>query len=106
LRGERYEGVLWNGPVLELARDRGRLAYLGPDILETPPQLGAMLARFRGESPARAVGDALLDPRLVSGIGNVWRAAALWAARLSPWRPLAEVSDEELLETLREAHRV
>src|SRR3954454_1843867 len=32
LRGDRHEAVLWNGPVLELARDDGRLAHLGPDI--------------------------------------------------------------------------
>jgi endonuclease-8 len=106
LRGESHEAVLWNGPVLELARDGGRLAHLGPDILEQPPRLEDMLARLRGEPQARAVGDALLDQRLVSGIGNLWKAESLWAARVSPWRPLGEVSDEELLDTLGEAHRL
>jgi endonuclease-8 len=106
LRGESHEAVLWNGPVLELARDGGRLAHLGPDILEQPPRLEDMLARLRGEPQARAVGDALLDQRLVSGIGNLWKAESLWAARVSPWRPLGEVSDGELLDTLGEAHRL
>src|SRR5437762_5011198 len=31
LRGEEHEAVLWNGPVLELERGRGRLAHPGPD---------------------------------------------------------------------------
>jgi endonuclease VIII len=106
LRGERHEAVLWNGPVLELARDGGRLAHLGPDILDSPPELDEMLARLHDEPPARAVGDALLDQRIASGIGNLWKAEALWAARVSPWRRLGEVSDEELLETLGAAHRL
>jgi endonuclease-8 len=106
LRGEEHEAVLWNGPVLELARDGGRVAHLGPDILDEPPRLDEMLARFRGDAPVRPVGDALLDQRLVSGIGNVWRAEALWAARVSPWRPLGQVADEELRDVLAIAHRL
>src|SRR5690348_7340193 len=39
LRGERLEGVLWNGPVLEL--HTRALARLGPDILASPPDLDA-----------------------------------------------------------------
>ena len=45
LRGERAEGVLWNGPVLEL--HTRALARLGPDILERPPRIDAMLARLQ-----------------------------------------------------------
>ena len=106
LRGEEHEAVLWNGPVLELERGRGRLAHLGPDILEQPPDLDAMLRRLRAASSSRAVGDALLDQRLVAGIGNLWKAEALWEARVSPWRSLAGVSDGELRETLDAAHRL
>ena len=31
----------------------------------------------------------------------MWMSEALWAVRLSPWLPLAEASDEELLEALQ-----
>src|SRR3954468_3457758 len=41
LRGESHEAVLWNGPVLELTAG-GRLAHLGPDILEEPPAYDEM----------------------------------------------------------------
>ena len=100
LRGDEVEAVLWNGPVLELAKDGGRLAHLGPDILERPPDFDEMIERFRAEPRTRAVGDALLDQRLVAGIGNMWKAEALWDARVSPWRPLDDVSDLELRATL------
>jgi endonuclease-8 len=105
LRGDEHEAVLWNGPVLELARDARSVAGLGPDILASPPDFDAMLARLRPQ-PQRAVGDALLDQRLVAGIGNMWKAEALWQARVSPWRTVAGVSDEELRETLAAAHRL
>jgi endonuclease-8 len=93
LRGAEREGVLWNGPVLELG---GRsVARLGPDLLADPPDLESIVANLRRE-PGRALGDALLDQRLVAGIGNVWKAEGLWRARLSPWLPVAAVTDDEL----------
>jgi endonuclease-8 len=104
LRGDEYVGAMFNGSVLEL--DRGVAQRLGPDILGEPPDFPAMLARLRREQPNREVGDALLDQRLVAGIGNLWKAEALWAAHVSPWRPLAEVSDSELRVVLEEAHRL
>jgi endonuclease-8 len=94
LRGTEREAVLWNGPVLELHTRAVRL--LGPDILADPPELDRMLANLRREHPARELGDALLDQRLVAGIGNKWKAEALWTAGVSPWRPLGRATDEEL----------
>jgi len=104
LRGKEHVGAMFNGAVLEL--DRGIARRLGPDILADPPNVDAMQARLRGEQQDRAVGDALLDQGLVAGIGNLWKAEALWRARVSPWRPLRDVSDEELGEALREANRL
>jgi endonuclease-8 len=105
LRGETHEGVLWNGPVLELRRDGG-VAQLGPDILDVPPDVDGMLERFRAQLPAREVGDALLDQRLVAGIGNMWKAEALWHERVSPWCTLGDVGDDELRAVLEQAHRL
>jgi endonuclease VIII len=103
LRGAEQEGVLWNGAVLELVGARGA-PRLGPDILGEPPDFETMAARLRSESPEREIGDALLDQRLVSGIGNLWRAEALWEARVSPWRRLVDVADEDLRAVLETAH--
>jgi endonuclease-8 len=104
LRGDTHEGVLWNGPVLELRRDGARVSHLGPDILDVPPDLDGMIARLRGGPQAREVGDALLDQRVVAGIGNMWKAEALWHARVSPWRALGDVRDDELRTVLEHAH--
>jgi endonuclease-8 len=101
LRGAESEAVLWNGPVLEL--DESHVRSLGPDILADPPDLDAMLAKLRGADQRMAIGEALLDQRLVAGIGNLWRAEALWRARISPWRPLVELKDGELRGALEEA---
>jgi endonuclease-8 len=104
LRGDEYVGAMFNGAVLEI--DKGVARRLGPDILADPPDFDAMLARLRHEDQRRAVGDALLDQRLVAGIGNLWKAEALWAASVSPWKALADVSDDELRATLEHAHRL
>jgi len=100
LRGAEREAVLWNGPVLEL--DNRAIRRLGPDILAKPPDFEAMIAN--APRPAARRRHALLDQRLVAGIGNVWKAEALWEARVSPWRPVAEVSDDELRAVLKAAH--
>jgi endonuclease-8 len=104
LRGDASEAVLWGGPVLEL-NARG-LRRLGPDILARPPDFDAMAARLSRTDPRRAVGEALLDQRLVAGIGNVWKAEALWRAGVSPWRTLADVTEEELRVVLAAAARL
>jgi endonuclease VIII len=98
LRGREREAVLWNGSVLEL--HTRSIRRLGPDVLAEEPDFDRMLANLRRERAGRELGDALLDQRLVAGIGNKWKAEALWQARLSPWRPLGRVTDEELLSAL------
>jgi endonuclease-8 len=101
LRGERAEGVLWNGPVLEL--HTRSLARLGPDILERPPRIDTMLKRLSAADSTRWFGESLLDQQIVSGIGNMWLAEALWADRLSPWRRLADVGEIERRTALETA---
>ena len=102
LRGREAEAVLWHGPVLELTRGRARLDRLGPDVLDDPPDLDGIVARLRATDQERGLGEALLDQRLVAGIGNLWRAEGLFLARLSPWARLGDLSDDELRRVLAE----
>jgi endonuclease VIII len=104
LRGSGREAVLWGGPVLEL--NKRAVRRLGPDILSRPPELDRMVANLRRIDQAREVGDALLDQRLVAGIGNLWKAEALWQAKVSPWRRVGETTDDELRSVLTEAARL
>jgi endonuclease VIII len=101
LRSGEHEAVLWHGPVLELVRDGAHATRrLGPDVLAEPPDFDGMLERLRATDQQREVGDVLVDQHLVAGIGNMWKAEALWQARVSPWRTLAETSDDELRAAL------
>jgi endonuclease-8 len=101
LRGENAEAVLWHGPVLEL--NESGIRRLGPDILAEPPDIDAMTTRMRDADQRIAIGEALLDQRLVAGIGNLWRAEALWRAEVSPWGRVGDLSDDELRSVLTEA---
>ncbi len=109
LRAGEWSVVEFDGPVLELLReprtrfDR-RLAALGPDVIGERFELDAFLARLRAQDPARTIGDALLDQRVVAGIGNVWKSESCFAAAVSPWRELAALRDEEAIAIAEFAH--
>jgi endonuclease-8 len=110
LRAGEWQAVQRNGPVLELGTRR--LERLGPDIMVDPLAVEAIIERFRRTDRARELGDALLDQTLVAGIGNKWKAEALFEVSLSPWARLDDLSDiavKELLEAasllMRGGHR-
>jgi endonuclease VIII len=65
-----------------------------------------MLARLRAVRQSRQVGEALLDQRLVSGIGNMWKAEALFEAGTSTWALLRQLDDVHLHRVLGEAARL
>ncbi|MCD0178555.1 Fpg/Nei family DNA glycosylase [Micrococcus luteus] len=71
---------------------------LGPDPLndDDPGPFLAAAARTR-----RPIGVVLMDQSAVGGIGNIYRAEALFRAGLDPWRPARDVP-EDVLATLWE----
>lgn len=77
------------------------LARLGPDPLRRdadPERAWSALCRRR-----IPIGAALLDQRVLAGVGNVYRAEALFACELDPWRPSRELdraSFDRLWETI------
>ncbi|MFL5899965.1 MAG: Fpg/Nei family DNA glycosylase [Solirubrobacterales bacterium] len=108
LRGERAEAVEFGGPTLRvLTRDALRLdpllARLGPDVLSPDFDPGPIAALLRS-APEREVGDALLDQRLVAGIGNIFKSEACFAARQDPWQPVGELSNAQLARVAQAAH--
>ncbi len=98
LRGREWEATQWNGPVLALGD--GCAHGLGLDLLAPEAVLGEIVSRLRRIEQSRLVGDALVDQRVVAGIGNMWLAETLWHARVSPWSQLADVDDEALESAL------
>jgi endonuclease-8 len=104
LAGARREAVEFGGTtmrVLPAAKLRGdpQLARLGPDVLAPEFDPAAVAAAMRAD-PGRAIGDALLDQRLIAGIGNIFKSEACFAARVDPWRTVGELSEEELAAVL------
>jgi len=100
LRAGEREVVQFDGPLLELMtagrrRFDQRLSALGPDVLAARFDAAAFLQRLRAEDQARALGDALLDQRILAGIGNIWKAESCWEAELDPWRPVGSLSDQQ-----------
>jgi endonuclease VIII len=110
IRTAEHEAVQFDGPVLELMTDsRTRfdrwLAALGPDVLGEVLDERGVLGRLREDDPTRGIGDALLDQHNVAGIGNIWKSESCFVAGVDPWRPIAEVSDQEALGVLEAARR-
>ena len=66
-----------------------RRAGAGVRRAQVPRRACARTTRTRG------IGDALLDQRNLAGIGNIWKAESCFLAGLDPWKPVAEVGDEE-----------
>lgn len=94
--------VCFDAPVAELVQTRALalhpvLAGLGPDLIGPEVDVATALARLR--DPARrdvTIAEALLDQRAIAGLGNVYRSELLWEARVSPFVPVGEVSDDTL----------
>lgn len=75
-------------------RDRDALvARLGPDPLRDDADAKTFVAHLRASG--RAVGAFLLDQSAVAGVGNVYRAEALFVTRIHPLRPGASLSAAE-----------
>jgi len=101
LRARDHEVVQFDGPLLELVtaqrlRLDPRLHALGPDVVAAEFDEDEAVRRLRHADPTRGIGDALLDQRVVAGIGNLWKCEGCWDAAIDPWRPAGRVADDEV----------
>ncbi|QXE33417.1 Fpg/Nei family DNA glycosylase [Streptomyces sp. GMY02] len=84
------------------------IASLGPDPLDGSFDRAAFARLLAGER--RQIKGALRDQRLIAGIGNAYSDEILHAAKMSPFKPVKNLSEDEitllyeaLRTTLREA---
>ena len=78
------------------------IASLGPDPLSpefTPQVLAGILAGRRTQ-----IKGVLRDQKIIAGIGNAYSDEVLHAARMSPFRLAASLSEEEVA-ALHDGHR-
>ena len=69
------------------------LAKLGPEPLSNEFSPASLAAAFAGKrTPLKS---ALLDQRLIAGLGNIYVCEALWRARLSPQRAAGSLTAAE-----------
>lgn len=105
---ERHEAVFYHGPTVELLSPEElaaheRLTGLGPDVMAPTEGLepggvfdreeAARRVRQQGGAPIKP---ALLDQRVVAGVGNIYASEGLFLAGVDPRRPAAEVTAAEL----------
>src|SRR5262249_41613604 len=82
------------------------LTALGPDVMVEPFDAGEFVRRAYARAPDTAVGELILDQRLVAGIGNIYRSEALFRRRLHPPTPPAPIPDHHLAPPLHAARRL
>lgn len=105
----RFAAVAFNVPVAALltARELAAhpvLAHLGPDLLDPGFDLAA--AQEHLHASGASLEEALLDQRLVAGIGNVFKSEILFSTRLNPFVPVASVDNETLERLLLRARKL
>jgi endonuclease VIII len=102
LRTAAGDAVIRGTVVRVVASARLRLA-LGPDLLGEF-DMDEYLRRVRLVD--RPVGEAVLDQRVVAGIGNIVKSEALWECRIDPFALVSSLDDDRLLGLARVAARM
>jgi endonuclease-8 len=102
-----FEAVGFNVPVAEFLQGREierqeDLRLMGPDLLGDTFDETEAVRRLR-ERGATAIADALLNQRVVAGIGNVYKSEVLFLCRTSPFAHVADLDDDTLRALLATA---
>jgi endonuclease VIII len=93
LENRQWQAVGYRLPVVELVEDEAAaVGHLGPDVLADDWDLDRAVANLRAQ-PDREIGMALLDQRLLAGLGNLYRTEVLFLRGLTPWVRVADVPD-------------
>jgi endonuclease VIII len=104
--GAQFGGKLLRIESVRRIRNDPMLLRLGPDPLAAGFDIHEAVARLLSLEASREVGEAILDQRIVAGIGNAIRAEALFRARVSPWRQIGDLGRDEVLAVVERAQEV
>lgn len=104
-----FVAVAFNVPIAEMipARDlacHAELRKLGPDLLSADFDAAEAMRRLRAR-PDAAIADALLNQRVLAGIGNVYKSEILFVCRINPFALVRDLADEALAELIRTARK-
>lgn len=74
-----------------------KLKCLGPDVLNIKKgDFEVFLKRIERKRNDTLICNALIDQKVISGIGNYMRADILWLSKISPFRSIKNLSKNEL----------
>lgn len=99
-----WVAVAFSAPIVETYREFDRSRHpragrLGPDLCQSDADLHECAARlFHYDKPETTIAEALLDQRVMSGIGNVFRCEVLWACGIHPWAHVSSVPQSTCLD--------
>jgi hypothetical protein len=93
--------VLFSAPVCQLIHASELAAHptsaLGPDLLAEnfgPKERAEIRRRLQAQGDA-TIGEAIMNQTVMAGIGNILKSEILFAARIHPQRPAANLNDDE-----------
>lgn len=89
--------------LLPIEQEADVVGHLGPDLLGVDWDAQVALENLRAE-PQLGIGQALLDQRIMAGVGNVYRSEILFLSRVHPLTAVREVQNLPALIDL--AHRL
>ena len=74
-----------------------KLKELGPDLLDDKTTFELFKKQIRKKvNENKAIGNVIVNQKIISGVGNYLRADALWMAKLSPFRKVQDIIDDDL----------
>jgi endonuclease VIII len=92
--------VAFTVPVAEFITARELLNHdvvsvLGPDPLSDTFRAADAVERIHAQRDTD-IADALLDQRVIAGIGNVYKSEVLFGARVNPFTPAGQLTEDQL----------
>lgn len=93
--------------LLPTAEESRLVGHLGPDLLDPgwTDEHAERAAAALTADPARELGIALLDQRVMAGVGNVYRTEICFLLGVSPWVPVARVDARRTVRLARKLLR-
>jgi formamidopyrimidine-DNA glycosylase len=74
-----------------------KLKELGPDLLDDTTTFELFKLQLRKKvNENKAIGNVIVNQKIISGVGNYLRADSLWMSKLSPFRKVKDTTDDEL----------
>jgi len=74
-----------------------KLKELGPDLMDDTTSFEVFDTQLRKKNnETKPIGNVIVNQKVISGVGNYLRADALWMAKISPFRKVKDVKEDEL----------